>query len=70
MLSRSPFRYSLSLRNPKEMMAEQGVAVDHATNHRLTAHGAPLLLGHGNRRKRQVTRKWQVAETMFVRIRG
>ena len=47
--------YGLSLRNLEEMMAERGVAVDHATIHRWTVHYAPLLLEQFNRRKRAVT---------------
>jgi transposase-like protein len=61
--------YGLSLRNLEEMMAERGVAVDHATIHRWTIHYAPLLLEQFNRRKRAVSRKWHVNET-YVKVRG
>jgi transposase-like protein len=61
--------YGLSLRNLEEMMAERGVAVDHATIHRWTVHYAPLLLEQFNRRKRAVSRKWHVNET-YVKVRG
>jgi len=36
--------YSLSLRDLEEMMAERGIAVDHATIHRRTVHYSVLLL--------------------------
>ncbi len=61
--------YGLSLRNLEEMMAEQGVTVDHATIHRWTVHYAPRLLEQLNRRKRAVTRKWHVDET-YIKVRG
>ncbi|KLK90930.1 integrase [Microvirga vignae] len=61
--------YGLSLRNLDEMMAERGVAVDHATIHRWTVHYAPLLLEQFNRRKRAVSRKWHIDQTN-VKVRG
>ncbi|PVE20410.1 IS6 family transposase [Microvirga sp. KLBC 81] len=61
--------YSLSLRNLEEMMAERGVAVDHATIHRWTIHYAPLLLEQFNRRKRPVTGRWHLDET-YIKMRG
>ena len=36
--------YSLSLRNLEEMMAERGIAVDHATIHRWVIRYSPELL--------------------------
>jgi putative transposase len=61
--------YGLSLRNLKEMMAERGVTVDHATIHRWTVHYAPLLLEQFNQRKRAVTGKWHIDET-YIKVRG
>jgi transposase-like protein len=55
--------YSLSLRDLEEMMAERGIADDHATIHRRTIRYAPLLLERFNRRKRGVTGKWHRDET-------
>lgn len=55
--------YNLSLRNLEEMMAERGVAVDHATIHRWTIHYAPLLLKQFNQRKRPVAGRWHLDET-------
>jgi transposase-like protein len=61
--------YSLSLRNLEEMMAERGIAVDHATIHRWVIRYSPELLVRFNRRKRPVTDKWHVDET-YIKVRG
>src|SRR5918994_176280 len=61
--------YNLSLRNLEEMMAEQGISVDHATVHRWVVRYSPELLERFNRRKRAVTGKWHVDET-YIRVRG
>ncbi len=61
--------YNLSLRNLKEMMAERGIAMDHSTVHRWVLHFSPKLLERFNRRKRQVTRKWNLDET-YVKVKG
>ena len=58
--------YNLSLRNLEEMMAERGISVDHATIHRWTVHYAPLLLEQFNRRKRPVTGRWHIDETLYL----
>lgn len=61
--------YNLSLRNLKEMMAERGIAMDHSTVHRWVLYFSPKLLERFNRRKRQVTRKWNLDET-YVKVKG
>jgi transposase-like protein len=61
--------YNLSLRNLEEMMAERGVAVDHATIHRWVVRYAPELLERFNRRKRTVSRRWHIDET-YIKVRG
>ncbi|WP_208620238.1 IS6 family transposase [Brucella grignonensis] len=61
--------YNLSLRNLKEMMAERGVAMDHSTVHRWVLHFSPKLLERFYRRKRQVTRKWNLDET-YIKVKG
>jgi transposase-like protein len=58
--------YGLSLRDLEEMMAERGISVDHATIHRWTVHFAPLLLERFNRRKRPVTGRWHMDETLYL----
>ena len=55
--------YPLSLRNLEEMMAERGVAVDHATVHRWAVKILPVLAGVFRRRKRPVGSSWRVDET-------
>jgi putative transposase len=48
--------YPLSLRNLEEMMAERGVAVDHATVHRWALKILPVFAKVFRRRKRPVGR--------------
>jgi transposase-like protein len=59
----------MSLRDLEEMMAEQGIAVDHTTIHRWTVRYASLLLERFDRRKRSVTGKWHIDET-YIKVRG
>ncbi len=61
--------YSLSLRNLEGMMAERGIAVDHATIHRWVIRYSPELLERFNRRNRPVTDKWHVDET-YIKVRS
>jgi transposase-like protein len=58
--------YGLSLRNLEEMMAECGIRVDHATIHRWIIRYSPELLERFNRRKRPITAKWHVGETLYL----
>ena len=58
--------YSLSLRNLEEMMAERGISVDHATDPQM---GYPLLARTAEAlqpRKRAVTGRWHVDETLYL----
>lgn len=61
--------YNLSLRNLKEMMAERGIFLDHSTVHRWVIWFSPKLLEQFNRKKRQVTRKWNFDET-YIKVKG
>lgn len=61
--------YNLSLRDLKEIMAERGIKMDHSTVHRRVLHFSPKLLEFFNRRKRQVTRKWNLDET-YIKVKG
>jgi putative transposase len=61
--------YPLSLRNLEEMMAERGVAVDHATVHRWALKILPLLAKVFRGRKRPVGRSWRLDET-YIKIGG
>ena len=58
--------YPLSLRNLEEMMAERGVAVDHATVHRWALKILPVLAGVFRRRKRAVGASWLMDETYIL----
>ncbi|MFK4063947.1 IS6 family transposase, partial [Brucella anthropi] len=61
--------YNLSLRNLKEMMSERGIGLDHSTVHRWVIRFSPKLLERFNRKKRQVTRKWNLDET-YIKVKG
>jgi transposase-like protein len=61
--------YNLSLRDLKEIMAERGIAIDHSTVHRWVLHFSPKLLERFHRRKRPVTRNWNLDET-YVKVKG
>ena len=61
--------YPLSLRNLEEMMAERGVAVDHATVHRWALKVLPILAKVFRGRKRPVGRSWRMDET-YIKIAG
>jgi transposase-like protein len=58
--------YNLSLRNLEEMMAERGIEVDHATVGRWVARYSPELLESFNQRKRPVTGRWHIDETLYL----
>jgi len=61
--------YLLSLRNLEEMMAERGVAVDHATVHRWVLKILPVLAKVFRSGKRPVGRSWRMDET-YIRVGG
>jgi transposase-like protein len=51
------------------MMAERGIAVDHATVHRWVVRYSSALLERFNLRKRAVGGKWYMDET-YIKVRG
>jgi len=61
--------YNLSMRDLKEMMAERGSDLDHSTGHRGGICISPKLLERFNRKKRQVTRKWNLDES-HIKVKG
>jgi putative transposase len=70
--------YPLSLRHLEEMMAERGVAVDHApkevpwgdsTVHHRAIKLLPVLEKAFRRRKRPVGKSWRIDET-HIRVKG
>jgi len=60
--------YNLSLRDLKEIMAERGIRMDHSTVHRWVLHFSPKLLERFHRKKRPVTRKWNLDET-YIKVK-
>jgi len=50
-------------------MAERGIDLDHSTVHRWVICFSPKLLERFNRKKRQVTRKWNLDET-YIKVKG
>ena len=61
--------YPLSLRHTEEMVAERGVAVDHATVHRWAIKILPVLAAAFRRRKRPVGVSWRMDETC-IKVAG
>lgn len=61
--------YPLSLRHLEEMMAERGVAVDHATVHRWALKLLPVLSKVFRARKRTVGKSWRMDET-YIKVNG
>ena len=61
--------YPLSVRHIEEVMAERGVAVDHATAHRWAIKILPMLAAVFRRRKRQVGVSWHMDGTC-IKVAG
>ena len=61
--------YPLGLRHIEEMMAERGVAVDHAIVHRWAIKILPVLAAAFRRRKRPVGVSWRMDET-YIKVAG
>src|SRR6202007_2139761 len=61
--------YPLSYRDPEEMMAERGLAVDHSTIARWVLYYSPILSRRIRREMRCPNRSWRVDET-YVRVAG
>src|SRR5512143_2210001 len=61
--------YPISYRQLEEMMAERGVAVDHATLNRWVLKYTPVLEKEFRKRKKAVGSSWRLDET-YIRVRG
>ena len=61
--------YPLILRHTDELMAERGVAVDHATIHRWAVKILSVLAAVFRRRKHPVGKSWRVDET-YLQVKG
>lgn len=62
-------RYSVSLRDLEEILAERGVAVNHATLNRWVVKYSPLIAFEAQRRKRPTAVSWRMDET-YIKVRG
>jgi putative transposase len=52
-------RYAVSYRDLEEIMAERGVAVDHATLNRWVVKYSPLIACRAHRRKSATSSSWR-----------
>jgi putative transposase len=62
-------RYSVSLRDLEEILAERGVVVDHATLSRWVVKFSPLVAIEAHKRKRLGAVSWRMDET-YIKVRG
>lgn len=62
-------RYAVSYRDLEEIMAERGIAVDHATLNRWVVKYSPLIACVAHRRKSKGSRSWRMDET-YIRVKG
>ena len=62
-------RYSLSLRDVEELLAERGLAADHTTIWRWVQRYGPELEQRLRRHLKPTNKSWRVDET-YVRVQG
>jgi putative transposase len=62
-------RYAVSYRDLEEIMAERGVAVDHATLNRWVVKFSPLIAANAQARKRATANSWRMDET-YIKVKG
>ena len=62
-------RYAVSYRDLEKIMAERGVAVDHATLNRWVVKYSPLIAGQALRRKSAASSSWRMDET-YIQVKG
>lgn len=62
-------RYAVSYRDLEEILAERGVAVDHATLNRWVVKFAPLIADEAQARKRTTATSWRMDET-YIKVKG
>ena len=61
-------RYPVSYRDLQEILAERGIAVDHATLNRVVRY-SPQIAAQAHMRKRRTANSWRVDET-YIKVRG
>ena len=62
-------RYGVSYRDLKEIMAERGVEIDHATLNRWVVKFSPLIAANAQARKKPTAVSWRMDET-YIKVRG
>ncbi|MBC8719734.1 IS6 family transposase [Ochrobactrum sp. Marseille-Q0166] len=62
-------RYRVSYRDLQEILAERGIAVDHATLNRWVVRYSPLIAAQAQLHKGPTARSWRVDET-YIKVRG
>ena len=62
-------RYGVSYRDLEEIMAEHGVAVDHATLNRWVVKFSPLIAASAQAKKKPIAISWRMDET-YIKVRG
>ena len=62
-------RDAVSYRDLEEIMAERGVAADHATLNRWVVKYSPLIACQARRRKSATSRSWRMDET-YIQVKG
>ena len=62
-------RYSVLLRDLEEILAERGVAVDHATLNRWVIKFSPMIAIEAQKRKRRTAESWRMDET-YIKVKG
>ncbi len=62
-------RYPVSYRDLQEILAECGIAVDHATLNRWVVRYSPQIAVQAQIRKRPTARSWRVDKT-YIKVRG
>ena len=62
-------RYAVSYRDLEEIMAERGVAVDHATLNRWVMKYSPLIARRAHRQKSATSSAWRMDET-YIQVKG
>ena len=62
-------RYAVSYRDLEEILAERGVAVDHATLNRWVVKFSPLIAARAQAGKRATAKSWRMDET-YIKVKG
>lgn len=62
-------RYPVSYRELQEILAERGIAVDHATLNRWVVRYSPQIAATAQIRKRRIANSWRVDET-YIKVGG